>query len=98
VLKRELTVDLFEAPQRETSRKHVVAFRSSGHPEWKIAEQLRITVTQHSGAARRQRIMDERGLTDPYEPVTEPPSDYAKLRRHLHLRYRFEPVAPQQRA
>ena len=32
------------------------------------------------------------GLTDPYVAVTEPPDDYAKLRRHKHKRYRFEPL------
>jgi DNA invertase Pin-like site-specific DNA recombinase len=92
VLRRELTVDLFHPPQRETYRKQVVALRAAGHEEWKIAEQLGITVTAAQRAARLQRIMDERGLTDPYEPVTEPPSDYARLRRHLHPRYRFEPL------
>ena len=37
--------------------------------------------------------MDELGITDPYLPVTKPPDDYTKLRRHKHARYHFEPLA-----
>jgi site-specific DNA recombinase len=39
-----------------------------------------------------QRKMDELGITDPWVSVTEPPSDYNRLRRHNHERYRFEPL------
>ena len=41
------------------------------------------------GDSRRMHTL---GLTDPYVAVTEPPDDYGKLRRHLHSRYRFEPL------
>jgi hypothetical protein len=32
------------------------------------------------------------GLTDPYVRLTAPPMDYPKLKRHLHRRYRFDPL------
>jgi hypothetical protein len=35
--------------------------------------------------------MDERGITDPYLPVVEPPRE-GKLQRHNHKRFRFEPL------
>ena len=92
ILRRQRTVDLFEPPQREKFRKQVVALRKTGLTERKIAAQLRLTVTATQKAAALQWIMDQRGLTDPYVQVTEPPDDCTKLRRHLHPRYRFEPL------
>jgi hypothetical protein len=56
------------------------------------ADQCGLTVTAAQDAAGLQRRMDTLGLTDPNVAVTEPPDDYGKLRRHLHSRYRFEPV------
>ena len=37
--------------------------------------------------------MKARGLVDPYVPVDEPPAK-GDLYRHLHPRYRFEPLLP----
>jgi hypothetical protein len=36
--------------------------------------------------------MERLGVNDPYQPVREPPLDHGRLRRHLHSRYRFEPL------
>ena len=36
--------------------------------------------------------MEGLGLADPYVPMTEPPADQARIRRHKHPRYRFEPT------
>jgi hypothetical protein len=38
-----------------------------------------------------QRLMDKLGVTDAYQPVTEP-REGGKLQRHRHPRYRFEPL------
>jgi site-specific DNA recombinase len=92
VLRRDLTVDLFEPPQREKFREQVVAARAARMPEWQIAAQLGITVTAAQRAAKLQRLMDENGLTDPYVPVTQPSADCARLRRYLHPRYDFQPL------
>jgi site-specific DNA recombinase len=92
VLRRELTVDLFDPPQREKFREQVVAMRRAGIPEWKIAKELKITITATQRAMALQRLMDERGLTDPYIQVKEPPADYPKLSRHQHRRYHFKPL------
>jgi hypothetical protein len=92
VLRRELTVNLFDPPQREKFREQVVALRRGGIPEWKIAKELEITKTAAQRAMALQRLMNERGLTDPYLPVTEPPADCAKLCRHRHPRYSFKPL------
>ena len=54
---------------------------------------LGLTVTAAQRAASLQRLMDQLGLTDPYVLIKEPPADYAKLRRHLHPRYCFQPLA-----
>jgi site-specific DNA recombinase len=45
-----------------------------------------------SNALALDRMMRERNLETPYEFVSEPPEDYAKLRRHKNAKYRFEPA------
>ena len=42
-------------------------------------------------AAALSREMARRGLSDPYVPLTEPPDDQNRLRRHRHPRFRFVP-------
>ena len=91
-LERVLTVDLFDPPQPETFRLRVCELRAGGMTQREAADQCGLTVTAAQDAAGLQRRMDTLGLTDPYVAVTEPPDDYGKLRRHLHSRYRFEPL------
>ena len=91
-LERIVTIDLFEHPQREAFRTRVVALRKAGKTEREVAEELGITVTAAQRAAALQRKMDALGIDDPYVDVTEPPEDLAKLRRHKHPDYRFEPL------
>jgi len=93
MLSRELVVDLFEPPQREEFCERVVAMRQLGMTEKQVAAELGITHTAAQRAAALQRKMNELGITDPYLPLTEPPEDYRKMRRHHHPRYRFEPAA-----
>jgi DNA invertase Pin-like site-specific DNA recombinase len=91
VLQREIVVDLFDPPQREMYRERVVVLRAEGLSERQVAKQLGITVTAAQRAAALDRQMNQLGITDPYLAVAEPPTDYGKLRRHRHSRYRFEP-------
>lgn len=92
LLNRQLTVDLFDPPQRELFRPQVVALRASGRTEREIARELGITVTAVQRAAALARKMESMGLADAYVPIIEPPEDYAKLKRHLHDRYEFAPL------
>ncbi len=92
-LTREMEVDLFDPPQREEFRQRVVQLRVDGHKENEVAALLKITKTAAQRAASLQRMMDRLGIDSPWLPVTEPPEDYPKLRRHHHQRYRFEPLS-----
>jgi DNA invertase Pin-like site-specific DNA recombinase len=92
LLNRQLTVDLFDPPQREQFRRQVVDLRASGRTEREVARELGITVTAVQRAAALARKMEVMGLADAYVPVTAPPGDYAKLRRHHHGRYEFAPL------
>jgi hypothetical protein len=91
ILHRDLTVDLFDPPQREQYREQILALKAEGLTERQIAAQLKLTqpVVQHAAALARE--MERRGLTDPYVEVLAPPDDYTKLRRHRHARYQFRP-------
>ncbi len=60
--------------------------------ERQVATDLGLTVTAAQRASKLQRMMDEMKINDPYIPVTEPPEDLTKMRRHKHKRYRFEPL------
>lgn len=88
----ELTVDLFDDPQRAAYRERVMALRAAGLTQRQVADHLGLTQPAVQNAIALGRRMKELGLTDPYVPVLEPPSDYTKLRRHRHPRYRFEPL------
>ena len=86
-LQREIVVDLFDPPQREAFRKEVVTLRATGLTERCVADQLGITHTAAQRAAALQRLLDQRGLQDPYELLSEPPADYTRIRRHKHSRF-----------
>ncbi len=91
VLRRELSVDLFDMPQRAAHRERVVAMRA-GASERDVAKELGLTVAAAQKAAALDRRMRKLGLTDPYMFLEEPPEDQARMRRHKHPRYRFEPL------
>ena len=91
-LTKQIFVDLFDPPQRAAFRERVVQMRAAGMKEREVAEELQITVTAASRAARLQRLMASLDITDPWLPVREPPADYGKFRRHLHHRYCFRPL------
>ncbi|MHB1426455.1 MAG: recombinase family protein [Gemmataceae bacterium] len=89
---RSLVVDLFRAPQREAYRFPVMELTSNGLSQHEIAWELEITQPAVQRAMALSRSMDKFGVVNPYVPLTAPPDDYAKLRRHKHPRYRFEPL------
>lgn len=91
-LERLLRVDLFDSPQRVQFREAIMAHREN-RSEREAAKMLNITITAAQRAANLDRLMKQRGLTDPYVRVLEPPPDFPKLRRHLHPRYHFEPMS-----
>jgi DNA invertase Pin-like site-specific DNA recombinase len=91
--RQELLVDLFEPPQPVRYRAEVVARRARGETEAQVARALDITKTAAQRAAALDRLLRELGITDPYQPLDSPPAT-AGFRRHLHRRYRFEPLNP----
>ena len=96
-LEQVLHVDLFEPPQRAAFREQVVRLRQGndccpGMTQREVARELGLTVTAVQRAAALQRMMDRRGLDNPYLRLTEPTEECGKLRRHLHPRYRFQPL------
>jgi hypothetical protein len=91
-LERVLTVDLFNPTQPEAYRRRICDLRAGGMTQREAADRCGLTITAAQDAAGLQRRMDALGLTDPYVAVTQPPDDYGKFRRHLHSRYRFEPL------
>ena len=94
LLRREVTIDLFEPPQRERIRKQVVEYRDKAFTEKEIVhlieENPTVTAIQESMALHRK--MTAMGLSSPYILAEEPPVDYTKLRRHKHESYRFQPL------
>ena len=92
-LQRELIIDLFDMPQRAAYRERVMALRAGGMTEREVAAELGLTVAAAQRAAGLDRLMKASGLVDPYVSLTEPPIDQARMRRHKHDRFRFEPSA-----
>ncbi|MFO0878156.1 MAG: recombinase family protein [Gemmataceae bacterium] len=92
VLERPLVVDLFSPPQREEFRHRVMERTAGGLTQREIARELGITLPAVQKAVALSRCMEALGIEDPYLPLSEPPADYHRLRRHRHRRYRFEPL------
>ncbi len=96
LLKREITLDLYERPpQRERIREEVVKLASNGLYQRTIARQLtheRPTQPAVQNALILDRMMRDQNLESPYILLTEPPDDYPKLRRHRNSKYQFEPL------
>lgn len=94
MLTQDVTLDLFEAPQRERIREEAAQLHSSGMGPKAIsqiiAEKPTATAVQNALALHRQML--SLGLSSPYVTLQAPPDDYPKLRRHKHTRYRFEPL------
>lgn len=100
LLTRDFTIDLFEKPpQRERIREESARLAAQDLKPRQIAAQLeeqpKYQVVQQALALDRR--MKELGLATPYVPVTEPPDDYPKLRRHKNVNYSFQPREGYQR-
>lgn len=93
-----LAIDLFDPPQRIRHLKDVVQLSSPAEDETsrmterQIASRFGVTQPVVQRAKRLHLLMSELGVTDPYQPLYQPPEDNAKMRRHKHERYRFEPL------
>ena len=93
-----MQVELFDRPQPVHFREQVLDLKKEVQPngrpltERQIAKRLGVTQPVVQRAMALHRRMLELGIDDPYQPVSEPPADYGKLRRHRHPRYRFEPL------
>lgn len=94
LLRREVTLDLFEPNQRERIRVAAAELAATGLPQREIAAALDPPATQCAvnHALRIHRLLEAAGLAEPYQFLAAPPTDYAKLHRHRHPRYRFEPL------
>jgi hypothetical protein len=94
MLTRELTLDLFDPPQREQVRAEAVRLTSEGLTQRQITQRIpdKPTQTAVQRALALDRKMRGLGLSTPYVTVLEPPADYTKLRRHLNPKYQFKPL------
>jgi DNA invertase Pin-like site-specific DNA recombinase len=91
ILRRHLTVDLFDVPQRVAYRGRVVAMAAEGLTQREIGLRLGITQPAVQAAIALAKEMDRLGLADPYVEMTGPPDGDTRLRRHQHPRYKFRP-------
>ncbi len=91
VFRREVTVNLYEDPQRVTHREEVVKLIGQGIYQRQAGQAVGITQPAVQNALKLHKLMVEANISDPYVAVTAPPDDYQKLRRHKHPRYQFQP-------
>ena len=91
ILYRQLTIDLFEAPQRVAFRERVLDLRQQGLTTRQVASRLGLTQPAVQNALALDQRMKELGLTEPYVLLTEPPESFGRCRRHKKSRYRFAP-------
>lgn len=92
VLRRELIVDLFEPPQHAAHRQAIEALTAQKVKQRDIAARLgtHLPVVQRSLAL--SRAMAAQGVSDPYLPLTAPPEEGGRLKRHLRAKYDFTPL------
>jgi hypothetical protein len=93
LLNQDLTLDLFDPPQRERIREAAAGLAAGGLGPKAIAQAIaeKPTSTAVQNALALHRKMTSLGLDSPYVTVFEPPADYRKLQRHKHARYQFKP-------
>ena len=93
LMTQDLTLDLFDPPQRERIREAAVGLAAGGLGPKAIAQAIaeKPTSTAVQNALALQGKMISLGLDSPYVMVFEPPADYPKLRRHKNARYQFKP-------
>jgi hypothetical protein len=87
---KTLIVNLFET---RPYVKHASAVGSA--PEGRVVltgQRLGLSLGEIGMSRKLFRISQQRGLQDFWLPLTEPPERGWKGKRHLHPRYRFEPL------
>lgn len=92
-LTREVTIDLFKTPTREEIREEAVRQVAAGTKPRDIAASLKTYLATVQHALKLDRMMRDRGLTSPYELVTEPPpaAGNKKMKRCRNEKYSFKP-------
>jgi len=92
-LERTLCVDLFDPPQRVLLHEEAARMVAGGTTQRDVGKARGVSqpIIQHALALHR--LIEERGLPDAYLQIREPNMDGSKFRRHLHRRYRFDPLA-----
>lgn len=91
-LKKRVVVDTFGPPERALYRERVNEGKKQGLTEREIARELGTSQSVVQYAASLQRKMDSLQVTDPYQIVLTPPLDTRRYRRHLHKRYKYDPL------
>lgn len=94
LLSEEMTLDLFDTPDREKIRAECTRLAVEGLGPKAIATRLKgnPSPTHVANALHLDARMHSMGLTTPYVLVDEPPDDYPKLRRHKNRKYCFTAV------
>jgi DNA invertase Pin-like site-specific DNA recombinase len=92
VLRQTFWVHLHDLPQYIALRESVAELRAGGLTEREVGARLGIHQPVVQRAMKLHRLMQARGTTDAYEPLTIPPDDNPKFRLHKHPRYRYEPL------
>ena len=91
LLTREFTVDMFEIPKRARIRADVIRLKQDGcnakQTIARLAEPL--STKMIASAVKLNDQLLQSGISDPFQFQSEPPSDYAKFRKHLNPRYSF---------
>ncbi len=93
-LTRELTIDLYEEPMHVKIREQAIEKSAEKIKQRDIAAEFDTHQVTVQRAIKLDKLMRQRGLTSPYELVTEPPTEdeNRKMKRHRNPRYHYEPV------
>jgi site-specific DNA recombinase len=85
-------ITITRLPQRLELFQQAAVLRAEGLTRRQVAERLGICLSACARALHIDRLMRERGLTEPFERVTEMQTSMNRLRRHKSPRFRFEPL------
>jgi site-specific DNA recombinase len=91
LLRMPMIVNLFDLPQRMEYLHQAVELLNQGLNTHEAAAKLGLTQPPVQRAGVLFKLMQERGLSEPWEPATNPPEG-GRLFRNKHARYQFEPL------
>jgi DNA invertase Pin-like site-specific DNA recombinase len=89
---KQLIVNLFDECSYVQHVVHLGTAEQRGQLVTAAGAEFGFSLGEIGMARKLYRIMQQRGLHNPWLPLTEPPSRGWKGKRHLHPRYRFEPL------